>query len=278
MSPYDWSTENYLFVDGWEKSISALPCRASSGHCSHHYPEPEKRESIQAPSSTSVSAGLAHSSGARGTPQLVRLPAELFLQIVDYLPPHAGMALALTCRFTYASIGSRFSASLPKDPFDERLEFFRLLRRDFPDYKGCHSCRSLHKAFSQHKIKIPIGIWNLPAWPEWYRYRALVYVLEPLTAKARSSAAINGRRPLYLLTNQHARLIERPIQQCLGSLTCFGEMLFPDDGSPLAGVRYQFKFEPSIVGNTISWRAWQFVDLTNHGGRYDDLERARTFF
>lgn len=70
-----------------------------------------------------------------------KLPAELILNITEYLSPGSIGCVSLCCRTTYNAIGSLYVKSLV---LYDKYEFLALLERDLPQYIACYHCDSLH--------------------------------------------------------------------------------------------------------------------------------------
>jgi hypothetical protein len=73
-----------------------------------------------------------------------RLPMEILLHIVDYLPASSAASFSLSCLQIERLIGDQCIKSLA-DSFRNTSAFLNLLERDLPDQVACSSCNKLHK-------------------------------------------------------------------------------------------------------------------------------------
>ena len=73
-----------------------------------------------------------------------KLPPELILLIVDYVPVVSGASLSLTCHSFYSSLKRRCLYSLKQAGDPAILEFLDCLERDLPTHVVCPSCVQLH--------------------------------------------------------------------------------------------------------------------------------------
>lgn len=72
---------------------------------------------------------------------LHKLPPELILHILDFLPPGSHVCVAITCRPFYELLGPRFPHPQTNGL---REEFLQLLERDKPGWYFCFGCVQLH--------------------------------------------------------------------------------------------------------------------------------------
>jgi hypothetical protein len=73
-----------------------------------------------------------------------KLPAELILLIVDYLPVASGASLSLTCHSFHLCLRERCLESLKKAGYSTMDEFLHFLERDLPTHIVCPHCVQLH--------------------------------------------------------------------------------------------------------------------------------------
>ncbi|KAI9645234.1 hypothetical protein NHQ30_005968 [Ciborinia camelliae] len=75
------------------------------------------------------------------------VPKEVFLEIIDLLPPSSAALLSLSCRPIYNLLGTQYITAL-KEPQIIRnsclYNFLALLERDLPNHIACYSCNKLH--------------------------------------------------------------------------------------------------------------------------------------
>ena len=76
-------------------------------------------------------------------PGLVRLPIELLLQIILYLPVESAAAVALISKHYYVAL-KRYVLPDLSDKATKR-RFLRLLEEDLPEYIACHGCNILYR-------------------------------------------------------------------------------------------------------------------------------------
>lgn len=77
---------------------------------------------------------------------LLKLPAELILQVVGSLSPESAAALSLSCRCLYRMLKERSIDGFRKWRNSPKVwySFLLLLERDLPDHVACIFCRRLH--------------------------------------------------------------------------------------------------------------------------------------
>lgn len=76
---------------------------------------------------------------------LLQLPAELVLDILDYLPDADLFHVGQTCRPLRAAVDKDWESTIDKAPFAERTAFFHDLADNKPDHWACVGCHKLHK-------------------------------------------------------------------------------------------------------------------------------------
>jgi hypothetical protein len=85
---------------------------------------------------------------------LARLPAELLLRIVSFLPAGSIACLSLTSKCYYAALSDQFDLKLQENP-KEKQRFLRLLEEDLPEMMACYSCNALYSWKKQQRYLCP---------------------------------------------------------------------------------------------------------------------------
>ena len=76
-------------------------------------------------------------------PGLARLPLELLLQIIEYLPAQSAAVVALISKYHYVALKQYVLPSLSDRAAKKR--FLRLLEVDLPQYIACYCCDTLYR-------------------------------------------------------------------------------------------------------------------------------------
>lgn len=83
-----------------------------------------------------------------------KLPPELIVLIVDYVPVVSGASLSLTCHSFYSSLKNRCLHPLKQAGDPAILDFLTCLERDLPTHVVCPSCVQLHPISSAEKYHL----------------------------------------------------------------------------------------------------------------------------
>jgi hypothetical protein len=75
---------------------------------------------------------------------LNRLPNEVLLCIIDFLPASSAASFSLSCLQIQHRIGNRYIKNLSCST-EDTVEFLNLLERDLPDQIACSACKKFHK-------------------------------------------------------------------------------------------------------------------------------------
>lgn len=93
-----------------------------------------------------------HRPAALESSMLARLPSELILYVIEFLPVASSTLFTITCTKLYSLRETTLVGARLKDKVHtETLEFLLLLERDLPDYVVCHDCVKLHSI--EHIVK-----------------------------------------------------------------------------------------------------------------------------
>ncbi|KAF2156436.1 hypothetical protein K461DRAFT_275548 [Myriangium duriaei CBS 260.36] len=101
-------------------------------------------------------------SRARGEPMFVKLSAELWVQITDYLQPREAANLALTCKTILWLLGSRpFDNLLLLENRQQRIKFLLPMDVKVPNQLFCFPCAAFHNRLNPgfESLK-PTGVLN----------------------------------------------------------------------------------------------------------------------
>ncbi|KAF7858544.1 hypothetical protein EAF04_009144 [Stromatinia cepivora] len=113
------------------------PLRSSSPTSLH------SRNPIQSPVITrSPIQSNIITSAVHQTCLLANVPVEVFLLILNHIPPSSAILLSLTCK-TFRPLGNDYSEALSKNAPEKSL-LLSFIAKDLPQQIACHSCNRLH--------------------------------------------------------------------------------------------------------------------------------------
>lgn len=81
---------------------------------------------------------------ATRTSTLERLPTEILLHIVSFLPESSIACMSLTSKWHHETLVGEFDPKM-RDNFTEKQRFLRLLEEDLPEMMACCSCNILYR-------------------------------------------------------------------------------------------------------------------------------------
>ncbi len=79
-------------------------------------------------------------------PYLSEIPTELFLSIVDFLPPESAVCVSLLSRYHHEVLRTRIDMKFQRQATStsDKMRFVRLLERDIPKLIACNNCNKLY--------------------------------------------------------------------------------------------------------------------------------------
>ena len=95
------------------------------------------------------SAGNYRTKALQQCSHIERLPAELYVELLDYMEPRYGVLLSLTCKKLWSMVSLKSNSVLHDlrrcEPLAARIDFLDLLEKDSPRLIRCTVCMALHK-------------------------------------------------------------------------------------------------------------------------------------
>jgi hypothetical protein len=177
------------------------------------------------------------------------LPQELILYMAQFMPLSSRILFTLSCRTTYAILGTRYWTRLwDKDQHQQHIDFLSLLSKELPSYVPCYHCRVLHLC---------------RALPSRNILRARPYYLYDSTACHK--AELKGRVGKYLHENFQFRTFQMAMKnyrlgldyevwlECL-EYTFEGDILMQKLGS-------DFTARVRIVDNSLLYQSQRVIQL-----------------
>ena len=236
------------------RNSSVLPCAHSSAPCFEHN---VLRNNPKRPGTTAAATKrlsilklLEYNATSSQCLLLSLLPIELLHNILHYLSPSDRIAIALTCKALYSTLGTTEFSSIKKRDKIETITFLTNLHRDFPSHLLCRHCKMLHNPST---ITLPQNKLRRRGLP----HACLAYLQAPGEGQDRSI--------LYWLSDEHLRFAVSK-QICASTLCCSGSINLGEtlpNISALHSTFFNFKVEPVYTrGNLIVQSTYEIVFST----------------
>jgi hypothetical protein len=87
---------------------------------------------------------LSSSTIVEQSAAVLKLPTEVLVRILEYLPASSATAFTFTCKQTYQRLDRTYSSILMEHS-GEKFAYLNLLARDLPDQVSCQLCGRLHE-------------------------------------------------------------------------------------------------------------------------------------
>ncbi|KAL1953817.1 hypothetical protein VTO42DRAFT_2144 [Malbranchea cinnamomea] len=190
-------------------------------------------------------SGHAHRGAQQVTP-ITRVPLDIFLSIIDFLPPADIASLALTGKCIHTALGGNTVFKSVLKTVEDRVSFLRRIEQHFPNHLLCHQCGFFHSreavdtlAFKETECyakngKFEFGWYDLP----FTKFQEVMN---------RHRFGENAGPPMETLSRPGAA-----VQSCCAS----------------RHIRY-VKTEPKIIGSELILTVWVWGTFDRHLTRAD---------